>query len=40
VENPVGLKIFEVGRDHVLGIWADEFDVQYVRSYRLNKADR
>lgn len=35
VENPTGLRIFEIGRDYVLGAWRDELDVPYVRSYAL-----
>ncbi len=32
----------EIGDDYVLGVWADELDVQYVRMYRISKtsADR
>ena len=32
----------EIGDDHVLGVWTDELDVQYVRMYRISKtsADR
>ena len=27
----------EIGEDHVLGVWKDELDVQYVRVYRIDK---
>lgn len=27
----------EIGEDHVLGVWTDELDVQYVRMYRIDK---
>ena len=27
----------EIGDDHVLGVWLDELDVQYVRMYRIRK---
>lgn len=27
----------EIGDDYVLGVWADELDVPYVRMYRINK---
>lgn len=32
---PDGLEVLEIGRDHVLGVWRDEFEVEYVRLYRL-----
>lgn len=37
VENLDGLDWFEVGRDHVLGVWTDDLDVQYVRVHSLEK---
>ncbi len=27
----------EIGEDHVLGVWTDDLDVQYVRMYRISK---
>ncbi|MXX73433.1 MAG: hypothetical protein F4Y73_16460 [Gemmatimonadetes bacterium] len=27
----------ETGEDYILGVWADDLDVQYVRMYRINK---
>lgn len=35
VRNPEGLDWFEVGRDYVLGVWEDEFDVPHVRIHAL-----
>jgi len=35
VELPPGLYAFEIGRDHVVGRWRDELDVEHVRVYRL-----
>lgn len=37
VETPDRFDIHEIGRDYVLGVWIDEFDVQYVRLYGLIK---
>ena len=27
----------EIGEDYILGVWADDLDVQYVRMYQINK---
>ncbi len=35
VETPPAVRVLEIGRDYVLGTWADELGVQYVRLYRL-----
>lgn len=35
VETPPGLQILEIGRDRLLGVWKDEFDVPYVREHRI-----
>jgi hypothetical protein len=37
VETPAGLRVREIGADHVLGIWLDDLNVQYVRRYALLK---
>jgi hypothetical protein len=37
VETPAGLRVREIGADHVLGIWLDDLRVQYVRRYALLK---
>jgi hypothetical protein len=34
---PSNFEILEIGSDHVLGIWRDDLDVEYVRVYRLAK---
>ena len=36
-ELPPGLVPFEIGGDHVLGVWKDQLDVEYVRLYELNR---
>jgi len=36
VVTPSGFTVHEVGADYVLGVWRDEFDVQYVRVYELS----
>lgn len=35
VDIPTDLQVFEIGRDHVLGVWADDLGVEYVRMYDL-----
>lgn len=37
VATPSNLAIYEVGLDHVLGIWADDLGVQRVRVHRLER---
>jgi hypothetical protein len=37
VTTPADFTVFEIGRDHVLGMHRDEFDVEYVRVYALDK---
>ena len=37
VETPAGLEIQWIGRDAILGVWRDEFDVEYVRRYPLDR---
>ncbi len=37
VEIPVGLEVHWIGRDAILGVWRDEFDVEYVHRYRLDR---
>jgi hypothetical protein len=37
VDLPPGLEILEIGSDYVLGLWHDEFDVQYVRLHGLQR---
>lgn len=37
VELPAGLRVLEIGEDYVLGVARDEFDVEYVRLYRIDK---
>ena len=34
---PRGFRLMEAGRDYVLGVWRDDFEVDYVRVYRLLK---
>ncbi len=35
VDIPTDLQVFEIGRDHVFGVWTDDLGVQYVRMYDL-----
>jgi hypothetical protein len=35
VETPTGGRVQQIGSDFVLGVWRDEFDVEYVRLYEL-----
>jgi hypothetical protein len=37
VAAPPQLEIVQIGRDFVLGQWIDEWDVEHIRMYRLNK---
>ena len=34
---PPGLEVLWIGSDAVLGVWMDEFDVEYVHRYRLER---
>jgi hypothetical protein len=38
VHTPPGLRIYEIGADYVLGVWRDELNVEYVRTYALLRA--
>lgn len=38
VETPPGLRVTEIGRDYVLGVWQDELDVEHVRLYALRRS--
>jgi hypothetical protein len=35
VETPPGLRVREIGRDYVLGVWQDDLDVEHVRMHAL-----
>ena len=37
VWTPPGLEVESIGEDFILGVWLDEFDVEYIRLYRLNR---
>ena len=37
-ETPAGLRVTEIGEDYLLGIVRDDFDVEYVRMYRLERS--
>ena len=37
VETPVGLEVQWIGRGAILGVWRDEFDVEYVHRYPLDR---
>ena len=38
VETPVGLEVFEIGEDYVLGVVEDELGVEYVQLWALDRA--
>jgi hypothetical protein len=31
------MEIHDIGEDHILGVWKDEMDVEYVRMYSLDR---
>jgi hypothetical protein len=37
VEVPAGLRLLDIGEGHVLAVWKDELDVEYVRLHQLLK---
>ncbi len=37
VETPGDFRLFEIGRDYVLGRWADALDYQHIQIYELIK---
>ena len=34
---PPDFTIHEIGNEDLLGVWTDEFDVEYVRRYQLRR---
>lgn len=38
VETPPALRVLDIGRDYVLGVWQDELDVEHVRLHRLDRS--
>lgn len=38
VDVPTGLRVLEVGRDHLVGLWRDEMGVPSVRVYQVRRA--
>lgn len=39
VETPPGLDVFEIGEDYILGLMTDEFDVERVQLWPLDRID-
>jgi hypothetical protein len=39
VATPAGLRVTQIGDDFVLGVWEDEYEVQHVRLYPLEKGE-
>ncbi|MDT8369737.1 MAG: hypothetical protein RQ745_11055 [Longimicrobiales bacterium] len=37
IRTPEGVEIYQIGSDYLLGRWLDDFEVHYVRVYRLTK---
>lgn len=40
LDLPADLRVFQIGRDFVLGVWRDDMDVEHVRVYRLVRGSR
>lgn len=40
IRLPAGIKVYDIGSDYVLGVERDDLDVEHVRVYRLDRADR
>jgi hypothetical protein len=40
VETPDFGRVFEIGSDYVIGVWADELDMEQVKVYRLMRSTR
>ena len=38
VETPDGLEVYEIGEDYILGVTQDEFDVEYVQMWSLERS--
>ncbi len=38
VETPPRLRVLEIGADYLLGVWRDEFDVEYLRVYGISRS--
>jgi hypothetical protein len=39
IRTPPDLEIHDIGRDFLLGVWTDEFDVEYLRMYSLRRSE-
>lgn len=39
VNLPRGLKILDIARDLIVGVWTDDFEVEYIRIYELKKGE-
>ena len=37
VETPLGLDVYEIGEDYILGLARDDFDIEYVQIFRLTR---
>lgn len=37
LELPAGLEVHQIGRDWMLGVWSDEFEVEHVRLYQVSR---
>jgi len=37
VETPLGLDVYEIGEDYILGRAMDDFDIEYVQMFRLTR---
>ncbi len=37
LDMPVGLRVVDVSQNHVLAVWVDELDLEYLRSYRVER---
>jgi hypothetical protein len=39
VTTPADLLVTEIGEDYIVGLWRDEFEVEFVHAYRLERID-
>ncbi|RLC55152.1 MAG: hypothetical protein DRI30_08040 [Chloroflexi bacterium] len=37
LDMPLGLRVVDVNQNHVLAVWTDELDLEYLRSYRVER---
>jgi hypothetical protein len=40
IETPAGLRVHQIDRDFILGVWTDEVGAEHVRRYRIDRRPR